>query len=192
MGKPKLLLKLGGKTVISRLLKVLTASQIDATAVVIRPDDAELEREVTATRAIVVKPPRQPDQMRDSVELAVGELRQQFAPSGEDGWLLVPADHPVLDREILDQLVTAWKESDAEILVPTFEGKRGHPTFFRWQFADSLADIPRDRGLDWLLEKFANSIHEVAVDRPAVIRDLDTPEDYEHLLSEWNGSAEHD
>lgn len=190
MGEPKLLLKLGNSTVISRLINVLDMPGLEATAVVIRPDDADLERELTRTAALVVKPPRSPEQMRESVEFAIADLANRMAPNDNDGWLLVPADHPMLDGEILEQLVAAWNDSDAEILVPTFDGRRGHPTFFRWRLARQLTNIPRDRGLDWLLEEFSESVTEVPVERPAVVQDLDTPEEYERLLRDWNGSAE--
>jgi molybdenum cofactor cytidylyltransferase len=114
--------------------------------------------------------------MRASVECALDEVRRHM-PAPEDGWLLVPADHPLLDAAILDVLLERWKTGRDRILVPTFEGRRGHPTLFRWSLADEVARIPPDHGLNWLIERHRDEVAELPVDDDSVLLDLDTPED---------------
>jgi molybdenum cofactor cytidylyltransferase len=195
MGQAKLLLPVGGQSVIVRLLDVLTRPQICDVFVVIRPDDAALYEEVAATAATIVRPAAAPPDMRDSVELALNEIRTRYSPTADDSWLLVPADHPVLDAALIGELIEHWNSlleaesctdspitQSTAILVPRCGERRGHPTFFRWELADEVAQIPHDRGLNWLLERYADRIRDVVVDNPAVLTDLDTPEDYARLL----------
>ncbi len=185
MGQPKLMLPLGTKTVIAWLIDVLNRTGISGTFVVVRPDDSELSAEVEANAATVIQPASPPPDMRDSVEIALSEIRRRYNPAPDDGWLLVPADHPTLDPGVLDELQERWDQDDCQILVPAFNQRRGHPTFFRWRFADKVAAIPSDRGLNWLLQEHADEVSELPVDRPSVITDLDTPHDYERLLQQW-------
>jgi len=186
MGRPKLLLPLGEKTVIARLLDVLDRPDIAERFVVVRPDDQRLRAEVIASGATVVQPQVAPPDMRTSVSNALAEIRQRHAPSAEDGWLLTPADHPMLEPGILDRLLQRWSQSDCDILVPTFKKRRGHPVLFRWTLTDEIATIPPDKGLNWLLQLRNDDVLEVAVDDPSVVTDLDTPSDYEALKKRWN------
>ena len=31
---------------------------------------------------------------------------------------------------LIAALIVRWQESESSVLIPTYEGKRGHPTFF--------------------------------------------------------------
>lgn len=182
MGRPKLLLPVEGETVVARLLDALAHPRITATIVVARRDDTPLADEVARTKAIVVRPDVDPPDMRASVEHAIAAIAERFDPDPDDGWLLVPADHPSLRRAVLDELTAAWDECDGEILIPTFEGRRGHPTVFRWRLAAEVASIPPDRGLDALVA--AHEPREVAIADRGIVTDLDTPEDYQRLRAD--------
>ena len=185
MGRPKLLLPLGSKTVIARLLDVIQRREVTETFVVVRQDDEELQREVESAGATVIQPPIDPPDMRDSVEFALQEIGRKHVPAPTDGWLLVPADHPLLDTSVMDSLIARWNQDNCEILVPCFQQKRGHPTFFRWMYADAVFQIPRDRGLNWLTRSNASKVVEFEVETPTVTIDLDSPDDYEQLQARW-------
>jgi len=188
MGRPKLLLPMAGKPVIARLLGALDHPAIPARVVVVRPDDEPLRAAAAAGGAHVVQPDLPPAEMRTSVELAVREIARRFAPAEADAWLLVPADHPVLEPSLIDELIAGWKSTRAQILVPTFNGRRGHPTLFRWEWAERIAEIPPDRGLDWLLEHYAGQVVEFPVSTDLILCDLDTPDDYERLCRRYEGT----
>ena len=186
MGRPKLLLPLGASTVIARMLAVLARPEIEATFVVLRPDDEPLRAAVAACGAIPLQPAVSPPEMRDSVEYALRHIENQFKPGLADGWILAPADHPLLDPAVIDRLLAAWQTSSGKILVPVHEGRRGHPTIFPFGLVPDVYALPPDQGLNSLLARHAALIEPIAVDSPGVIADLDTPEDYSRLLSEFN------
>ena len=191
MGRPKLLLPLGGQTVISRLLDVLDQPSIRARVVVVRADDELLATEVSKCKATLIQPDIAPPDMRDSVIVAVREIAARYRPSPESGWLLVPGDHPVLDRQVVSRLLAHWRSCSASILVPRFAGRRGHPTIFRWRLAEQIEDIPPDRGLNWLLQKYKAEVEELSLDSSTVVLDLDTPEDYARLQTQFETPANH-
>ncbi|MCA9070161.1 MAG: nucleotidyltransferase family protein [Planctomycetaceae bacterium] len=181
MGQPKLLLPLGGKTVMARLLEALHQPQIACRAVVLRREDEDLCREVQKAQAWRIQPQVNPREMRESVEIALTEIGQRFSPNPQDGWLLVPADHPTLSPRVINNLVSAWQTTSADILIPSWEGRRGHPTIFSWELATRVCEIPPNQGLNWLVRCGEFSLEELPLDDPAIFTDLDTPDDYEAL-----------
>lgn len=182
MGRPKLLLPLDGQTVIRRLLNVLGHESIAARFVVMRRDDDDLANEVRNSQAKIVQPAVDPPDMRQSIEFGLREVECTMQPTADDGWLLVPADHPMLDSTILRSLIDYWSQNPDRIVVPEYGGRRGHPTIFPWRLAEAVKQLPENAGLNLLLKAHAGSVAEVPVESPTVLTDLDTPEDYELLL----------
>jgi molybdenum cofactor cytidylyltransferase len=184
MGQPKLLLKLGEKTVIARVVEALHSAGIEKVLVVARSDDPLLAEEVRQTTAELVVPEIDPPDMRASVELALRSLGQ--VAEEWDGWMLIPADHPTLETQVIEQLIAAWDSDRTRIAVPTWQGRRGHPTLFPWVTANEVSLLPPDSGLNVLLRSRPDRVLEVAARSDQVLIDLDTPDDWERIQKNWN------
>lgn len=189
MGRPKLLLPLGGKTVMAHLLETLHRPEIVCRAVVMRRDDEDLRMEVEHAGAWAIRPDEDPPEMRESVEIALASIEKRFSPRPQDGWLLVPADHPTLSSRVLDRVLSAWQSCTSQVLVPKWQGRRGHPTIFSWELAQEVPKIPSDCGLNWLVRSAGVSVEELPVADPAIFTDLDTPADYEALKRSFSGES---
>lgn len=188
MGEPKLTLPLGDRSVIRHLLDALDRPGIAARVVVMRRDDDALKGEVAKTQAVIVQPDVDPPDMRASVQHALDHIAANFEPADNDAWLLVPADHPAIESQIIDWLLARWAETTADILIPTANGRRGHPTLFRWSLAEAVREIPADQGLNALVARFADTIEEFPVDGSGILTDIDTPEDYTRLRNRFDES----
>jgi hypothetical protein len=68
----------------------------------------------------------------------------------------------------------------ASIVVPTFQGRRGHPTLTGWRHVEGIRGLPTGTGLNVYLRQQAAETRELVVDCPNILTDLDTPEDYEN------------
>lgn len=189
MGCSKLLLPLAGRMVIQRLLSVLQAVDVKTVAVVLRRSDDELKKALSASDVRLIQPEIDPPDMRSSVEAGLA-LLQTLRPSDNDGWLLIPADHPVLDAGVLQSLVSAWSATEADILLPEYGGRTGHPAFFRWSLTRRISDIPADCGLNWLRTAPGVRVQKLAVRSESVLLDLDTPEDYRRLQSRYESGED--
>ena len=190
MGRPKLLLPLGGSTVIARLVGALRAGGVDDVIVVVRPDDTTLQEAAEAAGAQVVCPENDPADMRQSVQYALDYLAAERHPNADDGWMLIPADHPLVDAKIVESLLASWRAGAAPILIPTHEGRRGHPTLFRWELSDEVPRIPPHQGLNRLVHDHESHVQEFPVPSDHILLDLDTLEDYERLQVEWRRENE--
>ena len=185
MGQPKLLLTLGGETVISLILRTFRIPEIAETVVVVRQDDEPLRAAASREGATVVQPPQDPPDMRTSVSHALDAIARRWNPNPHDGWLLSPADHPALNPELIRSLTQRWQQTDNSILAPVQDGRRGHPTVFAWSLAAEIAGIPEGQGLNWLLKR--HQIEEWPVECSGIFDDLDTPSDYARLQAQWEG-----
>jgi molybdenum cofactor cytidylyltransferase len=89
--------------------------------------------------------------------------------------LVQPADMPWLDGSAVRQVVQANAEEDQLIVVPTFDGRDGHPVRFDPRLVAALAQLSGERGARQLLLRHPPL--RIPVDDAGVVRDLDTLED---------------
>jgi molybdenum cofactor cytidylyltransferase len=188
MGEPKLLLEFGGQSVLSRVVQTLHGAGLSRCLVVVRPDDLALAGEAERAGAEVVVPVIAPSDMRYSVECGLRHVLP--ATPAYDGWILVPADHPTLNPDVIRNLITAWQVSPTRIVVPVYQGRRGHPTVFPWGLVPEILALPPECGLNQLLRSQPARVLEVSVSDRRVLDDLDTPEDWERLLIDYQSSIQ--
>jgi molybdenum cofactor cytidylyltransferase len=135
--------------------------------------------------------------MRQSVEIGLDSVRNVHCPQLSDYWLLIPADHPIVDPRVVQELRNAAEvafeassrgrgdSAACGIWIPTWRGRRGHPTLFRWHYVDRIANIPAGHGINWLVKHETERVCTVSVDSPSILWDMDTPEDYAELCARY-------
>ena len=191
MGRPKLLLRLAGKPVIEHVLAALAVPPVTAIVVVLHRDDEALRRVVSSfasrdlkTNVLTVVPTEPPKEMIISVQHALGDLERAFSPNPSDAWLLALADQPTVRSSVVQLLADRWGSSDREILIPTFEGRRGHPVLFGWSLAADVLNQPAAEGLNQLVRRCTSQVEEVPVAASDILADLDCPEDFARLCGQ--------
>lgn len=181
MGRPKLSLSIGHRTVIERVLDALR--EADCTPLlVLAPHAMELAETARAAGALVLQLSQPTTHMRATIELGLEHLSGCFHPSANDAWLLVPADHPVLDPMLIRRLrEELTRRPEFSLALPTFHGQRGHPTLIRWSHHAGICSFSPEHGLNRYLRQFETETLQVAVDSSDILLDLDTPDDYERI-----------
>jgi molybdenum cofactor cytidylyltransferase len=176
MGRPKLMLPWCESTVIEAVLAAWRGSSVAATVVVVHPEDRELADLCRGAGARVVVPAVPPLDMKSSVLHGIEAITTDYAPRVDDLWALAPADMPWLSAEVIDEMIAAMARMDASILVPTYQGRRGHPVLFRWTLAAEVASLAENEGVNELLKRHPPV--EFAWADDSVLGDLDTPDDF--------------
>jgi molybdenum cofactor cytidylyltransferase len=185
MGRPKLALPFHGRTILETVIETIRRAGIEHVLVVVGPHVAELKPLAESAGAHVLLLAEETPDMRATIERGLMWLEERFHPRPEDHWLLVPADHPTLDEVVIQRLLqTREKSPSRSIVVPTFQGKRGHPVLIDWAHAAGLRVYQAGAGLNAYLRERAGETVEVPVNTATVLCDLDRPEDYESLLRE--------
>ncbi len=180
MGRPKLILTVGGVTVIARVVKALRHGGADPVIVVAPPAEepgaALLAEHARNAGALVVVAERVPPDMRASVELGLGRLGAVGSPRTV---LLVPGDSPAITPDLVAQVVNGSRGNPDRIIVPVVTGKRGHPVALPWRLASEIPHLPPGIGVNALVKSRAADVVELEVDDLGAVADLDTPEDYQ-------------
>ncbi len=174
MGRNKLLLKLGGITVLDRVLSSIDASRVEETFVVLghRPED--LVTIVDAHAAEAVLNPDYEEGMTSSFKTGLGRV-------SVDAAFLCLGDQAVLDPVLMNKMVDTM-EADPEALIvsPVHEGRRGHPVLFRNSLFPEIMSLGQGKTLKDVVEGHGDRHLEVGGDIWCTL-DMDTPEDYKRI-----------
>lgn len=105
-----------------------------------------------------------------------GTLAQGVAHlPGWSGVLVALADMPWIAPTTYTAV--AERLSASAIVVPVYDGRRGHPVGFGDKFYPELATLGGDTGARELLDRHAAKVTEVLVADAAIHRDIDVPAD---------------
>ncbi len=177
MGRAKLELDLGGRTVFERSLSALLDSTADRILVV---QPAAGVPGVPATdRVQVVTNPHAEEGMASSIRAGMAAL-----PEGTRAVLIALADKPLLKAETVTMLINRFHRGGGPIVYPTYQGSQGHPVLLASELFTELEQLEDDSGAKSLLRKFVERAVEVETDDAGILLDIDTPEDYAKCLKE--------
>jgi molybdenum cofactor cytidylyltransferase len=190
MGKPKLALPLAGRAVLEHVIAALRQAGVENVLVVISPQVPELVPVASLAGAATLLLAHETADMRSTVEQGLTWMEKTWDCRLEDPWLLVPADHPTLNAEVVRMLVAAYQPgSPHSIIIPTYGGKRGHPCLLAWQHVSAIRALAPGLGINAYLRRHAQETLELPVATGDVLLDLDTPEDYERLMKRLQGKV---
>jgi len=191
MGRPKITLPLGERTVLEHVISALQKAGIEHILVVLGAHVAHMSDLLHRAGARVLVPAEETHTMRATVEQGLTWLENRFHPKPSDSWFLVPADYPILEPAIVRKLVRKRQSNrHYSIFIPTYEGRRGHPALIGWKHVPLIRSSPSDIGLNVYLQRHKKKTLEVPVDSPTILWDLDTPEDYQRILAAWEECKE--
>jgi molybdenum cofactor cytidylyltransferase len=183
MGKPKLALPLGERSVLEWVLDTLKQAVIVDRLVIVGPQAEELASLAHKAGAHVLQLTDDTPDMQATVLQGLDWLETQLRPGPDDSWLLMPADHPTLNSTVVTELLKARNEHpDQSIFIPTHAGRRGHPALISWKLVADLRRWPAGQGLNRFLREHAGQTCECPLNDPEILCDLDTPQDYQRLL----------
>lgn len=178
MGTFKLLLPYGHSTILETVVKTATLSLADAIIVVVNQQmPKDVAERLGQMGACIVVNEMQHSEMIDSLRKALIKLR--CCADNIEAFIVMLADQPAIKRDVIDAIITAHRKTGAGIVIPTFKGKRGHPVLLSMQYADELISYHGEQGLRSFILEHKNDVFELPVETDAILRDIDTHEDYE-------------
>jgi molybdenum cofactor cytidylyltransferase len=178
MGQPKALLicPATGRTFVTQLVGALLDGGLDRVAVVGRPADADLQRELAAAAPGVPYLENPSHELGQLSSLLVGIA---FAESiGADAALVVPVDMPLVSPAAVRTALGAFAASTEPMLRVTCQGRHGHPVIFGESVFAELRVADPAIGARAVLRRDPARVRNVEVDDPWVLRDIDVPAEY--------------
>lgn len=93
--------------------------------------------------------------------------------------MIVLGDQPMLDNKVVHQVINAYSEGRGTIVAPSYKNRRGHPILIDRQYWSEILDLPRGAAPRDVINAHADAIAYVNAETDSVLRDIDTPQDYQ-------------
>jgi molybdenum cofactor cytidylyltransferase len=175
MGQAKQLLPLGSSTVLAQTIEHARAAGVDEVGSSAEPIRHQLSPSLLAGVKVVVNQSYQQG-MASSLHAGLSALDPRSAAT-----LIILGDQPFTLPQTLDQIIQAYRDSGAPIVIPTCQGTRGNPVLLdRSVFSEAMA-LEGDVGCRAIFGKHLEEIVNVEVEDRGILLDLDDREDYERL-----------
>ena len=185
MGRFKQLLPWGDGTVIATTAQNLAAAGAGPVVCVVGHRGDEVAAEVQAALQpdvlqIVYNRQYDSGEMLSSFQAGVDFL-QGSRGAGEQGGLLSLSDQPHVPVDVIRAIVQQAQRTPGRIVIPSHNFRRGHPIYLPRSLWTDLLALGADETLRTLIVRYDHQITYVNVDTDAILRDMDTPSDYEAL-----------
>jgi CTP:molybdopterin cytidylyltransferase MocA len=163
----------GDTTFLEQIISVLRKAEVDRITVVLgaRAEVVQASTDLSGTDVVVNENYR--DGQLSSLIAGLTSL-----PPETEAILLCLVDNPLITVRTVDGIIGAFRVSGKPIVVPVFQGQRGHPALFARAMFEELLHAPADQGARYVVQSNDNQVFEVDVPEPSVLARIDTPEDY--------------
>jgi CTP:molybdopterin cytidylyltransferase MocA len=171
MGSPKALLPYQGRPFLEHLLEITTHPKIGVRRVVLGADAEPIAKNIALpAEEIVINAEWEKGQL-SSIQAALRSLS-----AGTDGLLLCLIDHPLISAALVNELIEQFYVTGAKIVLPVYEGRRGHPVIFPAALYDELLQAPLEKGARAVVWAHAEDILEVRTNEEGCVLNLNDPE----------------
>jgi molybdenum cofactor cytidylyltransferase len=178
MGTQKLLLPFHDKTIIEKVIEKVESVVRSDYVVVLGSHHDEIRNKIGRPEVRFIHNVQFKDGMLSSVICGFNAL-----PGEAKAALLFLGDQPQVPAEIALQVISNWKKSGKGIVIPVFSGKRGHPVLIETRYRKEIGLLDPEQGLRILSKKFSTDVQEVECTNQEILRDIDTPEDYQQEIN---------
>jgi len=176
MGTQKMLLPFGDTTIVGAVARTAASARVGGTMVVLGADRDAIRAELAALDITFTVNDHYQLGMLTSIQAGLRAL-----PAEAVAAVIMLGDQPFLRAPVVDAVIAAFETGGRGIVIPAFQGRRGHPVLIDLKCRDEILAIEPLEGLRALMRAHPDDILEVEVSDPNILRDLDTPEDYTGL-----------
>ena len=182
MGQNKLLLNYRGKPLVAHAVDILLESKVDEVVVVLGHEAEKVREGLTGRPVRFIENPDYRLGLSTSVRAGFEAIS-----SGSGAIMIYLADQPLLEAEEVNSLIRAYAEArktNKSIVVPFFRGRRGNPVILDCSYKEAVLDVVGDTGCRRVIKRHPDQVLVVEMETDHAVRDVDTMEDYEILISE--------
>ena len=173
----KLLLPFGNSSVIGSVVRAIESAGLRPVVVVAGAQTLDIAETLTGTRATVIPNPDPKRGMLSSLRVGIEAL-----PEDVDGFIIALGDQPRLRPDHIDRLLSEQRQHGRGIAIASHRGKKGHPVAFGASYRAKIMALSDSQTLRDLIHGHQDDVIVVECGSDAVIRDIDTREDYESEL----------
>lgn len=171
MGSPKALLSYQGRPFLDHLLEVSRHEKIGTRRVVLGADADPISKEIKLlAEEVVINEDWERGQL-SSIQAALRSL-----PAQTDGIVLFLIDHPLISSALVDELIGTFYSAGKAIVLPVYEGRRGHPVLFSSSLYPELMTAPLETGARAVVWAHPEQVQVVQTNEEGCILNLNDPD----------------
>ena len=179
----KLFLKYKGNWIVNHVMQNLWASNQSELVIVMNNNDNGLLNGERSEEIQVVINPDYKKGMTTSIQAGV-----KAASDKASGYMICLADQPLMKKEdyneIMERFELLVKHDPKTIIVPFYLGVKGNPVIFSSAYRDDILTHQEMEGCKDIIRSNKQHIYRLDMTNDHILKDVDTPEDYEGLVSE--------
>jgi len=177
MGHFKQLLQIESKTFVEKCVDTLLEAGVDEVIVVTGHRESDVRRALGDRN---VKYAHNQDYrlgMATSIKCGV-----QAASKDSRAFLISLVDQPHINSDVIRRIIDVYERMAPKIVVPTKDGRNGHPIILDSSLREEILQIDLQHGLRRVVHLHSDSIIKIEVPSRTVLEDCDIPEDYERII----------
>ena len=175
-GKIKALLPLEGKTFLDTIISKMRHLPLSGIIVVLGAHSDNIKAGADLEGVSVCKNAKWSEGQLSSLREGIRHL-----PGSCEGILFTLVDHPLVREDTYRVLIETWQKDKNKIVLPSFRYRKGHPAVFPRDVCDAILEKELPDGARTVLRTMKERVLYVNVEDPGIVRDVDTPEDYQKL-----------
>ncbi|MDZ8137334.1 MAG: nucleotidyltransferase family protein [Nostoc sp. DedQUE04] len=186
MGTPKQLLLYQGRSFLQYITEIAIASVCQPVVVVLGANAEQIHPQIKQLPVKVVKNLDWASGMSTSIKSGIEFLNN--LPQKIEAVVITLCDQPFVSPQIINQLVDAYYSTKKPIIACEYGDTLGVPALFSQTFFSELAALKETSGAKKVINHNLNEVFSIPF--PLGDIDIDTPKDYEQLLSITKGIFE--
>jgi molybdenum cofactor cytidylyltransferase len=175
MGTLKPLLPFGEKTVIETVLDNFLKVNLYEIIVVLGYQADRIIEFINRYSVKTVTNEKYKDGMLSSIQKGIEATDEKT-----EAYMIALVDQPFISPFLIEALLEKYENNG--IIIPSYNGKRGHPIIIPAKYRDEIFGLDTNIGLRQLIQNHEDEIIYVDVAFDDVIRDMDFPEDYKREI----------
>lgn len=177
MGRNKLLLRVGGESLVRRAVRAVIDGGVDDVIVVLGHEEDQVRAELTGLSCLPVVNPDHEEGAGTSVRTGVRQA------AGASALIVVLADMPFVTAEMIATLVRRYRETGAPLVVSHYGEVQAPPTLYDRALFEELLAIPGERCAKQVVRHHEREAEVVQWPEDA-LRDVDVQADYDGVRAE--------
>jgi molybdenum cofactor cytidylyltransferase len=177
MGRAKQLLQLGETTVLARTIDNVRSAGLAEIVLVLGASAEVIRRQLPLVEGLTVV-------VNEAYEEGMASsLREGLSALGPktDAAFIILGDQPFVRPETLHQVMAGYHRSGAQIVIPSYQGKRGNPVLLSRSVFPEVMALEGDIGCRAIFSNHLDAILKVEVEDPGILLDIDNQDDYDRL-----------
>lgn len=173
MKVPKMLLPFNGRTMIEMVIGNIKTSEVFNILVVLGSYREEIFSTIGNLNVNYCFNVNYRSGMLSSVKCGFSNL-----PGSCEACLVFPGDQPFIEKDVINSMIRAYRNTGKGIIFPVYRKRRGHPLLVDLRYREAINALTDTESLRTLSNKFPGDILEVKTNSPGVLKDIDTKQDY--------------